>query len=135
MTGLFLLRPQRVLLGVLLLATCLAAPVSAATLAPAARGEIDALLTRLGTSGCQFERNGTWYTADEARAHLLKKLDYLVGRGAVASAEQFIERAATQSSVSGQPYAVKCRDAAARPSGDWLRAELRALRAGTKNPR
>lgn len=118
---------RRATFGALLLA--LATSASAAPLGSAARGEIDALLARLATSGCQFKRNGTWHSATEARAHLVKKLDYLARRGAVSSAEQFIERAATQSSVSGEAYAVKCGDAPARASADWLSSELRALRA------
>lgn len=128
-------RPIRVSLVALILASCVVGPTSAASLAPTARDEIDALLGRLTASGCQFKRNGTWYTAGDARAHLVKKLDYLAGRGAVASAEQFIERAATQSSVSGEAYAVKCGDEPARASSDWLRSELRALRANPNSAR
>jgi hypothetical protein len=47
----------------------------------------------------------------------------------VTSAETFIERGATQSSQSGKPYAVKCGDAAAVASADWLRDELQRFRA------
>lgn len=102
----------------------------AAALSPADRAEIDTLLARLAASGCQFKRNGAWHTAEEARAHLARKLEYLADRRAVGSAEQFIERAATRSSVSGQPYLVRCGAAPAVPSGAWLDAELQALRAG-----
>jgi hypothetical protein len=99
-----------------------------AELSTAARGEIEALLSRLAVSGCQFKRNGTWYTAAEAQAHLQRKLDYLADRGAVASAEQFIERAATKSSMSGQAYRVRCGGQPAVPSSLWLYPELQALR-------
>jgi hypothetical protein len=112
-----------------LLAACLfASPACAAALAPAARVEIDSLLSRLAVSGCQFKRNGAWHTAAEAQAHLARKLEYLVDRGAVASAEQFIERAATRSSMSGQAYLVKCGADPAVPSSKWLYSELQALR-------
>jgi hypothetical protein len=97
-------------------------------------GEIDSLLSRLAASGCQFKRNGAWHTADEAQAHLQRKLGYLVDRGAVASAEQFIEHAATKSSVSGQTYLVKCGGNPAVPSGQWLYSELQALRAASAAP-
>jgi hypothetical protein len=110
------------------------AAVHAAALPAGARAEIDALLSQLAASGCQFKRNDSWHTAGEARAHLLKKLEYLADKQAVGSAEQFIERAATRSSVSGKAYWVKCGDAAAQPSGDWLGAELRALRAKAREP-
>jgi hypothetical protein len=60
-------------------------------------------MNRLESSGCQVVRNGTRYPAADARAHLLTKLRYLEDRGAVQTAEQFIERAASKSSVSGDP--------------------------------
>jgi len=119
-----------------LLAVCLfASQACAAALPPPARVEIDSLLTRLAASGCQFKRNGSWHAADEARAHLQRKLDYLVDKGAVASSEQFIERAATKSSMSGQAYLVKCGGSPAVPSGQWLHSELQALRAAGSGPK
>jgi hypothetical protein len=119
-----------------LLAALLWVPLAqAATLPPAARVEIDTLLSRLAASGCQFRRNGTWYTAAEAQSHLRRKLDYLQDKGAVASAEQFIERAASQSSVSGETYQVKCGDNPPVPSGTWLYAELKLLRSTPTVPK
>ncbi len=128
------LKPRRrVALGALL-AVLLAVPrLDAASLPPPARGEIEALLSQLAASGCQFKRNGSWHTAAEAQVHLRRKLDYLVDKGAVASAEQFIERAASKSSLSGQVYQVKCGSQAAVASGAWLHAALQRLRAGVKN--
>jgi len=101
----------------------------AASLSSASRAEIDSLLSRLAASGCQFGRNGSWYTPTEAQAHLRKKLDYLIDKGAVASTEQFIERAATKSSVSGRAYQVRCGGSPPVPSSAWLHSELQALRA------
>ena len=74
------------LLPALALATCLAA--TATPLPPAARAEVDALLARLQSSGCEFNRNGSWHSGAEAKAHLLKKLDYLEGKNLVTTAEQ-----------------------------------------------
>jgi hypothetical protein len=125
-------------LASLLAALLFVSPAHADPLSTAARGEIEALLSRLAASGCQFQRNGTWYTAAEAQAHLQRKLDYLADRGAVATAEQFIERAATKSSMSGQAYRVKCGPQPAVPSSRWLYPELQALRdagSGTKTDR
>ncbi len=70
-----------------------------ATAAPdeTARREIEYLLTRLETSGCEFFRNGDWYDAASARRHIERKYAWLVKRDLVSSAEQFIERAATES--------------------------------------
>jgi Family of unknown function (DUF5329) len=109
-----------------LAASCAA---SAAPVPPAARAEVDALLTRLQASGCEFNRNGSWHAGAEARAHLLKKLDYLEGKGMVQTAEQFIERGAAGSSMSGKAYLVRCAGKAPVESAKWLTAELQTLRA------
>lgn len=109
-------------------ALALALPLAAAPTPPAVRAELDALLAELQRQQCRMERNGSWHGADEARAHMLRKLAYLEERGSLASTEQFIEQAATKSSVSGQPYQVQCGSAPAQPSRDWLLARLRAQR-------
>ncbi|HSD42744.1 MAG TPA: DUF5329 domain-containing protein [Burkholderiales bacterium] len=112
-----------------LLAVCFALAGTAASLSPAARAEIDGLLSRLEASSCTFNRNGTWYPPAEAKSHLLRKLKYLEDRGAVQSAEQFIERAASSSSTTGQPYLVKCGNGAPVQSGTWLLSQLQGMRA------
>ena len=99
----------------------------------ATRAEIAHLLRYLETSGCQFQRNGSWYPAARAASHLEQKYEYLLKKGLVTSAETFIERAATESSASGKAYAVKCGDAAAVPSAEWLRAELQRFRTNKEN--
>lgn len=114
------------------LAACAAlfvASPSRAELAPPVRAEIDALLSRLETSGCEFNRNGSWYKAGEAKTHLLRKLDYFERKGRLNSTEQFIELGASASSSSGQPYLVKCANVAPMPSREWLVATLNQLRA------
>ena len=108
-------------------------PLWAAPAETPARAEINVLLERLQSSGCQFNRNGTWYTAPEAKAHLLKKLEYLEKRGSVRSTEQFIDVAASKSSVSGKPYQVMCGNAAPVESRAWLIEELKAVRSGSKD--
>ena len=98
------------------------------------RAEIDALLTKLQTSGCQFNRNGSWYSGSEAKDHLLRKLEYFEGKSGVKSTEQFIELAASKSSSSGKLYQVKCGSEASLESQLWLTRELTALRAPTRKP-
>ncbi len=113
---------------------CLALLVLSVTIAfagelpPTAGAEIDALLSRLEASGCQFYRNGTWHTGAEAKDHLRLKLDYLIKHGRVASAEEFIEKAGTKSSLSKRPYKVACPGQEEQPSAVWLGAALRASR-------
>jgi hypothetical protein len=123
--------PVRSLFAVLLLlASSLAAIANPA--APAVRAEIDSLLGKLQSSGCEFYRNGSWHNGAEAKAHLLVKLEYLEARNAVPSTERFIELGASSSSFSGQPYRVKCGAAAPIDSSIWLSAELKALRSAAK---
>jgi hypothetical protein len=115
------------LAALMVLALIHSAPAHAA--APAVRAEIDALLGRLLSSDCQFFRNGSWHAASEAKAHLLRKLEYLEARDAVKSTEQFIQLGASSSSTSGKPYLVKCGASAPMESKAWLSNELQSLRA------
>jgi hypothetical protein len=103
--------------------------VAAVLAAPPARAEVDALLSRLEQSGCRFQRNGEWHEARKAREHLAGKLAYLERRGTLESAEQFIDKVASASSVSGEPYRVQCGTAPAVKSAEWLKGQLKALRA------
>lgn len=91
--------------------------------------EIAGLFAALDRSGCQFRRNGRWYGATRAHAHLQRKYDYLVAHARVPDAETFITLAATRSSLSGRAYAVRCAGAAEVPSATWFRRELARLRA------
>ena len=109
--------------------TLAAAGAQAAPLPATARAEVAALLTRLQASGCQFNRNGSWYNGADARTHLLRKLEYLEKKDLVKNAEQFIDLGASTSSSSGKPYMVKCGSAAPMESKAWLGAELKAIRA------
>lgn len=108
---------------------CLAAGISLA--APAAapvRGEIDALLAALQTSSCEFQRNGSWHAAAEAKTHLLRKLEYVEKRTTLRNTEQFIEMAASSSSASGQAYQVRC-NGTVQPSAKWFAGQLEKIRA------
>jgi hypothetical protein len=106
----------------------LALSAFAAVPTPSAKAEIDQLLTRLQSSGCQFERNGSWHDATEARAHIERKYRYLLKKELVGTTEDFILGAATQSSMSGKPYQVKCGNVQLT-SAQWMRDQLKQLRA------
>src|SRR5882724_3330963 len=95
-----------------------AAPAHAAELSSSAKAEIDALLSGLGTSSCQFYRNGSWHSGSEAKDHLQMKLEYLVARGLITDSEDFIEKAGTKSSLSGRPYKVRCPNQPEEHAGD-----------------
>ena len=68
--------------------------------------EINYLLEFVASSGCTFIRNGDDHDSAEAADHL--RLKYSRGKRYVNSAEQFIDRLATASSWSGDPYTVTC---------------------------
>ncbi|TAN69080.1 MAG: hypothetical protein EPN17_07830 [Methylobacter sp.] len=101
---------------------------SATPTAEPVRAEIEALLAKLQASGCQFNRNGSWYTGAEAKDHLLRKLEYIEDKGTVQSTEQFVELAASKSGLSGKPYQVKCGSESPVESQLWLSKQLSVLR-------
>jgi hypothetical protein len=106
----------------------LASPVFAAP-SPQAAAEIEHLITALGASGCDFQRNGSWHSARKAEEHLRRKYKWLRDRDKVATAEQFIEGAGTRSSVTGVAYHVRCPGRPAVDSAGWLRDRLREMRS------
>ena len=117
------------LLNLALVAALAAGPSAFAAEDARTRDEVAHLLDYLGHSGCQFNRNGTWYDAQKARAHLEEKYAYLQKRDLVPDAQAFITRAASASSMSGKAYQVRCGTAQPVPSGRWLSEELQRYRA------
>ena len=113
--------------ALLFCALSLAPVLTYAAPSPAAKKEIGQLMDALSRSGCQFQRNGSWYDAAEARAHLQRKYDYLLKKDRVDTADQFIQRAASESSVSGRAYRVKCQGKEQDASA-WFGGQLQKLR-------
>jgi hypothetical protein len=99
---------------------------------PKYQDEVQYLLNYLGTSNCQFYRNGEWYGAEKAKEHLNKKYKYLLKRSLIHTTEEFIALGGTQSSASGEPYQVRCGSTQAVPSAQWLFSELTRYRAQVK---
>lgn len=94
----------------------------------AAKGEIAFMIQQTRVSGCRFYRNGAWYEASKAADHLLTKYEYLETRGQINSAEEFIAKAASRSSLSGRPYQIQCAGKASVPSDEWFRGLLSRYR-------
>jgi hypothetical protein len=112
--------PVAALLG---LGSALAAPP------PQVEMDVAFLLGSVGNSGCSFYRNGSWSDAPAAEAHLRNKYRSLAAADGIGTTEQFIERAATRSSFSGQDYAVRCGDGPTVSSRQWLLDRLARHRA------
>lgn len=108
---------------------CMAQPAVDSGPARAIR-EIHGLLDRLVRSGCDFQRNGNWYTGMQASEHLARKLGYAQRMGRVASAEEFILLAASRSSDSGAAYSVRCGTGAEESAQDWMNRQLARMRVG-----
>lgn len=89
--------------------------------------EIQYLLAFVEGSSCDFMRNARWHSAVDAAAHIGKKYQYVARKGRIHSAEDFIKYAATQSSMSGKAYKVRCQGDE-QASAQWLLAALEAYR-------
>ena len=103
---------------------------SAALFADDPNPEIDHLLGAIGKSECIFIRNGTQHSAEKAEEHL--RMKYKRGRRYATSAEAFIERLASKSSMTRKLYMMECPGVEAEPSGEWLMRHLDEYRRGQK---
>jgi hypothetical protein len=95
---------------------------------PAVLTEINYLLGYIKGSGCEFYRNGSWYDSTRAQAHLRYKYEALAARNRITTTEDFIEKAATKSSLSGKPYQIRCGRSGVVTSNLWLRDALSRFR-------
>jgi hypothetical protein len=119
----------RITCGALLIAALLWPPAARADTPAKTQSEVNLLLGYVAGSGCEFYRNGSWYNAHKAHVHLRDKYNYLVQNNLLDTTEQFIERAASESSFSGKPYLIRCSGVPAVNSQQWLREKLVELRA------
>jgi hypothetical protein len=103
-------------------------PIARAEPPASVQMEVNFLLGYIEGSGCEFYRNGTWHDSKTAQAHLRDKYKNLITRNLINTTEDFIELAGTESSISGQPYEVRCNGGATVTSNQWLRDELARFR-------
>jgi hypothetical protein len=90
--------------------------------------EIEQLIEFVNSSSCQFNRNGSWYPASEAAAHIEKKYRYALDKDRVHSTEDFINYAATKSSITDKPYKVQCKGNQEINCAAWLTSQLSQIR-------
>ena len=88
--------------------------------------EIDYLISSVGKDGCKFIRNGHRFQGRDARAHLTSKRR----RNAhiIDSTEEFIEKIASQSATSGEPYLINCKGEKQQNAGEWFTTLLEQIR-------
>jgi len=115
------------LLLLTLMVLLLTAPVSAA----AQQSEdldttIQHLITYVRESDVTFERNISRHDSVEAAAHIEKKYQHF--RDEIHTPEQFIERCATASLVTGKQYLITDSQGDEIPAGEWLNTELARYR-------
>jgi hypothetical protein len=87
--------------------------------------EIAHLLNFVASSQCRFMRNGKWYGAEQGREHLERKYGHIEHR--IRDADDFIEIVASESSITGRAYRVRCGDRE-MPTARWLKEELQRFR-------
>ena len=84
--------------------------------------EIAHLLEYVKTTECKYIRNGTYHDGVKAAAHIKSKYDYF--KNDIASAEDFIRLSATESTMFGNKYYIKCPGSPKIESRIWLLQEL-----------
>ncbi|MGB5426377.1 MAG: DUF5329 family protein [Gammaproteobacteria bacterium] len=87
---------------------------------------IQHLITYVRESDVTFERNISRHDSVEAAAHIEKKYQHF--RDEIDTPEQFIERCATASLVTGKQYLIIDSQGDETPAGEWLDTELARYR-------
>jgi len=84
------------------------------------------LLEFVRTSDVIFIRNGKEHSAEDAVKHIQKKYNHYKKK--IKTPEDFIEKSATKSMMSGKLYQIKLKDGTVITCKDWLTAELERYR-------
>ena len=84
------------------------------------------LLEFVSTSDVVFIRNGKEHSAEDAAKHIEKKYKHYKKK--IKTPEDFIERSATKSMMSGKLYQVRLKDGTVISNKDWLTDELERYR-------
>lgn len=92
--------------------------------------EIDYLLQSVEQSGCLFIRNGKSHDSVAAAKHLQMKRER--GRRYYDSTEEFIDRLASKSSISGKPYLIDCPEQSPVKAAGWFLKKLEDFRAAAE---
>lgn len=93
--------------------------------APQLQTEIQYLTRMVKASPCDFIRNGDVHSGIDAAEHMLNKYDYFEDE--IQTAEDFIRKAASKSTLTGKSYEVKCSNSHIT-SQQWLLRKLNQFR-------
>jgi len=117
-----------------LFAILLAAVAALAQATPSASEQklIDTLILRVSNMKMTFMRNGDEHNAADAAKHMQAKFDHF--KDEIVTAEDFIDRCASRSEMTGKPYQVKMPNGAVRDAKEFLTAELHTLRKSGGKP-
>lgn len=111
--------------------------ISAAIAEEISHGEkkkIEALLSLVEmSSDASFIRNGSEYDAKSATKFLRGK--WQAHAKEIATAEDFIAKAATRSSTTGMPYIIRFKGEGDKPCADYLSEQLKKLASKSAPPR
>ncbi len=89
---------------------------------------IQFLLNHVADSGLIFIRNSERHNARDAAGHMKRKYEYF--RDKIKTPEDFIQRSATKSLLSGKLYLVILENGEEVRTGDWLLRALTVYRRG-----
>lgn len=106
--------------------TAFAATVAVAAPPPQEQSRIERLIRYVESQkAIKFIRNGSEYSAEDAAKFLRGKLEAMGGE--ITTARQFIQRIASRSSMSGQPYHVRLADGTMLLAENFLEEELKRI--------
>ncbi|MDO6765251.1 DUF5329 family protein [Agarivorans sp. 1_MG-2023] len=96
---------------------------------PLQQARIEALLHSIEQTDLVFIRNGSEHNAEQAGAHLRMKLkrgqsSWFAPSKEKWTAEMFIDKLATKSSLSGKAYMIRLANGDQVPSATWLYQQL-----------
>ena len=100
---------------------------------PQEERRINFLLNEIEQLDAVFIRNNSEHTPAEAGSHLRMKLNraqnnWFAPAREKWTAEMFVEKIASKSSISGNPYLIKFKDGRVVAAGDWLKKQLSTLK-------
>lgn len=87
--------------------------------------KIESLIAFIAKQEGVFLRNGGEYTPGQAAEHL--RMKWKKGGSAIKTADIFIEKLASTSSVSGKPYQIRLKNGQVVNLGPLLKVELKRL--------